>query len=88
MQKINALDTLENITNQLEYLVSTHYSFLHEIQEGGLNPKSTEINGYMDLHNGIVKSLKTFQNDLKPLLFPNNKISSYDEVKYEPITNN
>jgi hypothetical protein len=76
MQKIETLDTLENLANRLEYLVSSHYSFLHEAKEGGVEPNASEIHGYMQLHNQVVTDLRTFRTELQPLLFPSNTKTS------------
>jgi hypothetical protein len=74
MRANEAQDTLRDITDKIEYLTSTHYSYLNSIKGGELDPNSHEIGGYMDLHRSIIEELRAFENALEPLLFPKSEV--------------
>ncbi|CAA6802526.1 MAG: Unknown protein [uncultured Sulfurovum sp.] len=73
MKANEAQDRLKDITDKIEYLTSTHFAYLNEVNEGGCIPSPSEICGYMDLNQGILKELRTFYTELEPLLFPSKK---------------
>jgi hypothetical protein len=68
MQRIDVLDTLENITNKVDYLFSSTYFMMLAQKNGHIDFKSEELMGFGDLSNGLLEELKTYYNELKPHL--------------------
>jgi len=68
MQKIDALDTLESITNKLEFLLSSTYFMMLAQKDGDIDFKSEEVLGFYEISNEVTEALKTYRVELHPLI--------------------
>jgi len=73
MEKIDALDTLENITNKLEFLLSSTYFMMLAQKNGDIDLKGEEISGFYEISNEVVDALKTYMVDVSPLIHSKEK---------------
>ena len=73
MQKIDALDTLQDTIDKLEYLLSSTYFMMLAQKNGDIDFKREEVMGFYGFSNEVVEELKIYRKNLSPLLFTDNK---------------